>query len=191
MLRIAHRQRLEDQAVEDGEERRVGADAEREREDGNRGDERRRTKRAPGVAPVDGEAVSHGHVSIRLGMIDVRHTSAEPGVRSHASHASGKTEPESGDDGRQPEGEQGTRATGAGIVELVAEGVGHPVCKPRAQPRGVCAEKQAVDPHPEGPVRGHHARPLRAGVRASIAATSAASRVRSAASTRIPRGVSR
>ena len=127
LLRVAHGERLEDQAVEDREERRIGADAEREREDGNRGDERRRTKRTPGVAPVDGEPLSHRHVSKRLGMIDAR----------RAIEAGGQAEPECGDDSRHPEAEKRTHAVRAGVVEFVAEGVRHARGEPRADSRRV------------------------------------------------------
>ena len=85
-------------------------------------------------------------VSIGLGGIDVRHA-IEPG---------GKSEPEGGKDGRQPEGEEGAHAGLPRLVELVAEGVGHAGGEPGAHAGGVGAQQQAVDALAEMRAAGHH-----------------------------------
>ena len=51
-LRIAERQRLEEHAVHDGEDGAVGADAQRERRDGDGREPRRAPQRPDGVADV-------------------------------------------------------------------------------------------------------------------------------------------
>ena len=52
LFRVAHRQRAEHQRVDQAEDRRVGADAERERQNRHRGEARRATQRPRGISHV-------------------------------------------------------------------------------------------------------------------------------------------
>jgi hypothetical protein len=83
--RILHRQRLERERVEEGEDRGVGADAERQREDGRRRERGRLPQRPHGVLHVgkeDLQAHAGAHVANRVlhGLAAHRHARGAPGV---------------------------------------------------------------------------------------------------------------
>ena len=77
-MRLAHGQRFEQQAVEDRKDCRVGADAERQRQNGDAGHDRRRAQRPPGIPEV-----VHG----RLGIVIHRQAPASQRVWAGIDHS--------------------------------------------------------------------------------------------------------
>ena len=164
LLRVADRQRLERQAVQDGEEGRHAADAEREREHAERRHHRRGAERSPRVAPVDCQGSAHAETSAALR----------------------EREPHCVDDGVEPETGDGGGAVAARAIEVVLPAEQQALAEPLAGRRRTQPDERSEH------VPGCHARPRRdEGRRPSSAATSAASRSRSSASTCLPRAVTR
>ena len=162
---VAHRQRLQREAVEDREERRHAADAQCQRQDREGGDERRRPQRPPRIAPVHRERSLHRDTSPPLG-------ERKPARLRHR---------------RAPEHRDGARAAGARCLEIARQGEPHALAEPRADVGRIRAQQQGDEP-----ICRLHARPRReAGRRPSSAATSEARRSRSRARICRPLAVTR
>jgi hypothetical protein len=61
LARLAHRQVAQHDLIDQGEDRRVGADPEGERQDGDDGEEGAATEPAEGIAEIAGQIAHKGH----------------------------------------------------------------------------------------------------------------------------------
>ena len=127
LRRFAHGQRLEDQAVEDREERGVGADSQRQRQYGNDRDDGTGAQRAERVADIYGEQRGHGESFLA------------------ARDARGTTETDGFDQRPEPENERGRGAVGVRLGVLAVQRVAHARFEARAEVVRIAAQ-QNIEP---------------------------------------------